>query len=416
VTRGPGSAHVGDIDIADPGLYQNGIPHGVFVERRRRPGLSWQPYASDGFWAVTRHEDVRTVSMDPETFSSAIGHTNLWDLDADALEARRSIIDTDAPDHTRLRRLVSRAFTPRNLGVWEETTRAIAADVLGHFQAVGGGDWVDLVAAPLPIRVILSILGVPLEDADHLVELSNYLVEGTGDQPSLPDDAFGNTTPVHLLPFASPASHALYQYGEQLGEERRREPGQDLVTHLVEAEDAGDRLSRDEYKNFFHVLVFAGNETTRTAITHGALAFAQYPDQWQRLKADRSLIDSAVEEILRWSTPVLHMRRTARRATTLAGTDIDAGDKVVMWYASSNRDETVFDQPDRFDVGRVDNPHQAFGGGGPHFCLGAFLARMEIRVLLEEMLARDLDLRLESGPIRTRSNFVHGVLSVDMSC
>ena len=166
---------------------------------------------------MTRHADVKEVSRLPEIFSSGIGHSNLWDLEADALEARRSIIDTDAPDHTRLRRLVSKAFTPRNIRVWEDTTREIAAELLDDFVAAGGGDWVEMVAAPLPIRVILSILGVPVEDSDFLVELSNYLVEGTGDELSLPNDAFGNTTELRLLPFGSPASHALYEYAEKIG-------------------------------------------------------------------------------------------------------------------------------------------------------------------------------------------------------
>ncbi len=307
------------------------------------------------------------------------------------------------------------SFTPRNIRRWEDTTRAIAAELLDEFVAGGGGDWVELVAAPLPIRVILTILGVPVEDADHLVELSNYLVEGTGDHASLPADAFGNTTELRLLPFASPASHALFEYGEQLGEQRRVEPQDDLVTQLVLAEDGGDRLSHSEFRNMFHVLVFAGNETTRTAITHGAMAFAEFPDQWERLVADPSLIDRAVEEILRWATPVVHMRRTAVDDTELAGTSIAAGDKVVMWYASANRDPDVFDDPFRFDIGRADNPHVSFGGGGPHFCLGAFLARMEIKVLLEEMLVRDISLRQTAEPVRVASNFVHGVLSVGMA-
>ncbi len=408
------------IDITDPRVYRDGIPHEAFASIRARPGLVWHRYEDSGFWAVTRHDDVKEVSRRPEIFSSGIGHTNLWDLEADALEARRSIIDTDAPDHTRLRRLVSRSFTPRNLRRWEGLTRSIARELVDRFLAQDGGDWVELVAAPLPIRVILSILGVPLADADYLVELSDYLVEGTTDQPSLPPDAFGNTTELRLLPFASPASHALFEYGEKLGAERRAEPRDDLVTQLVQAEDEGDKLSRDEFRNFFHVLVFAGNETTRTAITHGAMALADHPDQWDRLVAGKpDLVDRAVEEILRWATPVLHMRRTAAVDTTLAGTAISAGEKVVMWYASSNRDEAVFADPDRFDIGRVDNLHQSFGGTGPHYCLGAYLARMEIRVVLETLLAslgeRGLRLERRSEPHRVASNFVHGVLSVDMA-
>jgi len=402
------------VDIVSPAGYENGIPHGLFAELRRHEGLVWHPYEDNGFWAVTRHHDVRTVSRAPEIFSSGVGHTNLWDLEADALQARRSIIDSDPPDHTRLRRLVSRSFTPRAVRRWEETTRQIAQQALDNFDREGGGDWVDLVAAPLPIQVILTMLGVPLADSSYLVELSNYLVEGTTDQPSLAPDAFGNTTPLRLLPFASPASHALFEYGEQLAAERRANPGEDLVTQLVQAEDDGDRLTHDEYRNMFHVLVFAGNETTRTAITHGVMALADHPDQWDRLVHDPSLIDNAVEEVIRWATPVLHMRRTATEDTEVAGTTIKAGEKVVMWYASSNRDEAVFDHPHTFDIGRADNPHQSFGGTGPHFCLGAYLARMEVRILLEEMLARQLKVRRTSPPIHLPSNFVHGVLSVEM--
>lgn len=404
-----------EIDVTTPALYLDGVPHDRFARMREADGLTWHPYESSGFWAVTRHADVKEVSLAPKVFSSAIGHTNLWDLEADALHARRSIIDSDAPDHTRLRRLVSKAFTPRNIALWEDTTRAIAAELLDEFVERGGGDWVDLVAAPLPIRVILSVLGVPMSDADFLVELSNYLVEGTGDRPSLGPDAYGNTTPLRLLPFGSPASHAMYEYAENIGAQRRSDPADDLVTRLVLAEHEGDSLTAAEYRNFFHVLVFAGNETTRTAMTHGAMAFAEHGDQWQRLREDRQLMEAAIEEVLRWSTPVLHMRRTATDDTELAGTAIAKDDKVVMWYASANRDPEAFDDPFKFDIGRVDTAQFAFGGGGPHFCLGAFLARMEIRVLLEEMLDRNISLQQTGPAVRAPSNFVHGVLSVPIA-
>ncbi len=326
----------------------------------------------------------------------------------------RSIIDTDAPDHTRLRRLVSKAFSPNSIREWEVTTRSIAADLLDQYVEAGGGDWVGMVAAPLPIRVILSILGVPVSDSDYLVELSNYLIEGTGDRPTLPADAYGNTTPLRLLPFGSAASHALYEYGEQIGEQRRAQPHDDVVTHLVLAEDDGERLSRSEYRNLFHVLVFAGNETTRTALTHGAMAFAAHPDEWRRLSGDPALLDPAVEEVLRWSTPVLHMRRTVTADTELAGTALAAGDKVVMWYASANFDPTAIDAPMRFDISPRATAHTTFGGGGPHFCLGAFLARMEIRVVLEEMLKRRVELTQLGPEVRVASNFVHGISSVTM--
>ena len=401
-------------NVTEPSLYLQGIPHDRFAQLRAISGLAWHPYEDGGFWAVTRHAEARYVSRNPELFSSAIGHTNLWDLEADALEARRSLIDTDAPDHTRLRRVVAGAFTPKNIRRWEEIVREITIELLDEFIHQGGGDWVDMVAAPLPIQVILAMLGVPVEDADYLVELSNYLVEGTGDAQSIPPDAFGNTTELRLLPFNSPASHALFEYGDGMRQQRRNDPRGDLVSHLVQAEFEGERLSLSEYRNMFHLLVFAGNETTRTAISHGAMALAANPGEWQRVLDDPSMIESATEEILRWATPVMHMRRTATTDTELAGTPIAAGDKVVMWYASANRDEAVFEQPFRFDVSRADNEHFAFGGGGPHMCLGAFLARLEITVLLEEMAKRSLSLEQTTAPVRARSNFVHGVLSVGM--
>ena len=401
-------------EIADPRLYLDGIPHERFAQIRAMPGLAWHPYGDNGFWAVTRHADVKAVSRNPTVFSSAIGHTNLWDLQADALEARRSLIDTDAPDHTRLRRIVAGAFTPKNIRRWEAAVREITAELLDEFLAHGGGDWVDMVAAPLPIRVILAMLGVPVADADYLVELSNYLVEGTGDNQSLPPDAFGNTTELRLLPFNSPASHALFEYGETMRAKRGAEPRDDLVTHLVEAEGEDGRISRHEYRHLFHLLVFAGNETTRTAISHGAMALAANGEQWQRVLDDAELVEAATEEVIRWATPVLHMRRTAATDAELAGTPIAAGDKVVMWYASANRDEAEFADPFSFDVGRAGTENFAFGGGGPHLCLGAFLARLEVSVLLEEMVARRMSLAQTGEPVRVASNFVHGVLSVDM--
>ena len=401
-------------DIVSPAIYLEGIPHHQFSEIMAHPGLLWHPYQDGGFWVVSRHSDVKAVSKQPKLFSSAVGHTNLWDLEADALEARRSIIDTDAPDHTRIRRLVSKVFTPRNINLWENVTREIACELLDDFQHTGGGDWVNKVAAPLPIRVILSILGVPVSDADYLVELSNYLVEGTTDKPTLAPDAFGNTTDLRLLPFRSPASHALFEYGEQLGLKRKSDPKEDVVTQLVMAEEDGNRLSAAEYRNLFHVLVFAGNETTRTAIAHGAMAFAEFPDQWKRLEVDEEIGTTAVEELLRWATPVLHMRRTATADTELSGTPVSQGDKVVMWYSAANRDPAVYDHPFDFDVSRETNSHFSFGGGGPHFCLGAFLARMEIRILLEEMLNRKMALRQIGAPTRVASNFIHGILSVEM--
>ena len=395
-------------DIASPAVYSDGIPHEGFAAIRGCEGLVWHPYEDNGFWAVTRHAEVREVSKNPGVFSSAIGHTNLWDLEADALEARRSLIDSDAPDHARLRRVVSRVFTPRAARSWEGTARDIAAELVDEFLERGGGDWVELVAAPLPIRVILAILGVPAEDADYMVELTNHLVEGTGDRPSLPDDAYGNVTPVHLLPFNSPASHALFEYGERMRQLRIAEPADDLVTGLVTAEADGERLTPSEYRNFFQLLVFAGNETTRTVTTNGMRLLMDQPDQLQRLVDDPSLIPSAVEEILRFEPAVHHFRRTATEDTEIRGRQIKENDPVIMWYAAANRDEEVFEDPDRFDVARHPNEHLSFGIG-EHFCLGANLARLELNAIFEEIVPRLRNPGF-AGPVRRlRSNFINGV-------
>lgn len=399
------------IDIASQEIYEQGIPHEAFKLLRAHDPVHWHPWpwSGGGFWAVTKYDDVVAVSKDWETYSSAKGHIYLWELDDEALEARRSLIETDPPAHNRLRRLVSSAFTPRKVGEYELFTRQIARRLLDAAASSGAVDLVEAIAAPLPINVIVSILGVPDEDAPMMIELTDHLVAGTTDRP-LDPTAYGNTTPLHLLPFNSPASWALFEYGRTLGELRRREPKDDLVTRLVFAEVDGDSLTDAEYTNFFQLLVFAGNETTRSAIGQGLLALMQHPEEQERLHAEPGLIPTAVEEILRWATPVLYFRRTATREAELRGVRIREGDKVVMWYVSANFDEEVFEDPYRFDVGRrAPRESTSFGGGGPHYCLGAWLARLELRVLLEEIVRRGLRFELAGEPVRIRTNFVNGL-------
>ncbi|MBI1350910.1 MAG: cytochrome P450 [Actinomycetales bacterium] len=394
------------VDITDPALYANGIPHEVFAELRRTEPIAERRYAGRPFWAVTRYQDLVTVTRDPDTYSSARGMTNLPDLTEEQMNARRSIIDTDRPDHIRLRRLGMPAFTSHKVKGYEEVTREIATRLLSTAAEQGSVDIVKSISAPLPIRVIVNILGVPEEDADMLVQWSDELIDSTG----VPADAYGNTTPLELLPFSAPASHALFEYGRAMREERTRNPQDDLVTTLVEARYEGEALSDYDFKNMFHVLVFAGNETTRTAISNGIKAFIDNPDQLDLLYSRPELIENAVEEIIRYATPVLHMRRTATRDTELAGVPIRENDKVVIYYCSANFDETEFVDPLRFDITRpIRPPHVAFGAKGPHHCLGAPLARMEIRVLLEEMVKQGIRFE-QAGPIaRTNSNFVNGI-------
>lgn len=398
------------IDIASPEVYERGIPHEAFRLLREHDPVHWHPWSwsGGGFWAITKYADVHAVAKDPETFSSAKGHIYLWELDDEALEARRSLIETDPPAHTRLRRIVSSAFTPRKVRDYEAFTRRLTNELLDRVQEQGEVDCVETISAPLPINVIVSILGVPDEDAPMMVELTDHLVEGTSGEP-LDPTAYGNTTPLHLLPFNSPASWALFEYGRKLGAERRQRPADDLVSRLVHAEVDGDRLTDAEYTNFFQLLVFAGNETTRSAISQGLLALMQHPEEQERLHRDPSLVPTAVEEIVRFASPVLYFRRTATRDTEIRGVPIAKEDKVVMWYCSANYDEEVFDSPRRFDVGRRAKESVSFGAAGPHYCLGAWLARLELRVLLEEIVRRGLRFELAGEPLRIRTNFVNGL-------
>ncbi len=407
------SAELADIDIASPEIYEGGIPHASFAALRAYDPVHWHPWdwSGGGFWAVTTYDDLTTVTRDADTFTSS-QHVNLWELSLEAQEARRSMIETDGPQHLRLRRLVSAPFTPRRMGDYESATTKILNDLLD--QTIGAGD-IDLVPSlsePYPIRVIVNFLGIDPAQGEFLVHLSNQLVEGTSNREIDPT-AYGNTTPLELLPFGSPAAHALFEFGRSLGAKRLAHPTDDLVSKLVTADFDGDHLSDAEFCNFFQLLVFAGNETTRTAISNGMLAFMKHPDQLELLKKQPHLIHGAVEEFIRHATPVLHMRRTATRDTELHGKHIAKGDKVVMWYASANFDEQVFPDPLRFDITRPAKPIQvAFGANGRHHCLGAPLARLEVRLLLEALIAREVTLE-QVGPVaRVRSNFVNGILSL----
>jgi cytochrome P450 len=416
-------------DLADPDLYANGIPHDAFAAVRATPGIAWNEMPDgSGFWAVTRHADLVEVSRDAATYSSAVGHIQIYDIDADALDARASMIDLDPPVHTRLRRLVSSAFTPRHVQAYRQAIRVRVDERLDALVAAGGGDWIDLVAAPIPIGVICDLMGVPDEDHHLMIELSDHLVAGTSNAP-LDPTAYGNTTDLRLLPFNSPAAHGINEYARTLGERRRADPQDDLVTKLINARlvdsEDGERLTDAEFTNFFRLMIFAGNETTRSAMSHLALHLVEFADEFQRVRRamqavapgeDISLLDSVVEEVVRYSSPILYFRRTATTDTTLAGTPIAAGDKVVMWYAAANFDESVFPDPLRFDAGRpTPPPNVAFGGGGVHFCLGASLARLELRELIASILERGIQLQIEGSPTFVSSNFVNGIQSLEVS-
>jgi cytochrome P450 len=403
-----------NVDVASPRVYAEGIPHETLGALRARDPVHWHPWPGtrDGFWLLSKHADVLAVGKDPVLFSSQLGHIALEDREPDALAARQSLIETDPPAHTRLRKLVSYAFTRSKVKEYEDYTRTIVRDLLDRAIAQGEFDWVNEISEPVPITVLISILGLPQEDAPMLIELTSEMAAAT-DPDYRPDpDKYPTDIDPRLLPFGTPAAHYVFEYGRTIGEERRRNPTDDLVSRLVHAEVDGERLDETEYSNFFELFIFAGNETTRTGISQGIVALMGHPEEFARLEADPSLVPTAVDEILRYGTPIIYFRRTATRDTEIRGVPIQAGDRVALWYLSANFDEDVFEDPQRFDVARRPNPHVTFGRGGPHFCLGSFLAQLEIRILLEEILARKVRFELTGEPVRLSSNFINGFKSL----
>jgi cytochrome P450 len=401
-------------DLADPALYDRGIPHEVFAEMRRRPGLVWTPDTAEtkGFWSVSRMAELVAVSRDAATWSSELGHIQIYDIDEDVRPVRASMIDLDPPVHTRLRRLVSAAFTPRHVLGHEPAIRARVRELLDRLVVDGEGDWVTTVAAPIPIGVICDIMGVPAADHGLMIEMSDHLVAGTSGE-TLDPSAYGNTAPLRELPFNSPAAFGIYDYACRARRLRLADPTDDLLSLLATVDVDGERLSETDFARFFQLMIFAGNETTRSSMAHLALHLTEHPDQFDRVRGDPSLLDQAVDEVIRYSSPILYFRRTATVDTVLAGTAVAAGEKVVMWYSSANFDELAFDDPLRFDVGRARTPaHVAFGGGGVHFCLGASLARLELSVLVQEIQRTGVELELTGEPTYVRSNFVNGIESL----
>jgi cytochrome P450 len=386
------------------------VPHETFALLRREAPVWWYDWPlGRGYWCVTKHADVVAVSRDTKTFTSEQG-ANLEDLDEEQRAARQSMLETDPPRHTRLRGLVGPPFTPRAIKAYELVLRELTAAVLNRALPLREFDFIEEVAKQLPIRVLARLLGAPDEDNDRLIDWGDRMIGNT--DPELADVL--SDTPesdqYRMLPFRSPASLELFEYAHGIADERRAAPTDDLVSKLVIAEIDGERLTEREFDTMFLLLVVAGNETTRQAIAHGMLALAENRDQWRRLADDPELVWTAgADEILRWSSPVLHFRRTATRDVEVGGQTIRAGDKVVIWYVSANFDEEVFADPLRFDVGRRPNPHVTFGGGGPHFCLGAHLAKLEVQVMFDALLPRLADMELVGPVERMRTNFTNAL-------
>jgi cholest-4-en-3-one 26-monooxygenase len=395
-----------DIDLLDRDEFTRDIPHEWFTWLRdNKPVHKHAEPDGPGFWVITKHADVIACNRDAGTFSSeqsrggVVGLEDNTMMQTEAEEAGgRLMLTMDPPDHTRYRKLVNRGFTPRMIGQLEPHIRELTNNILDEVFGKDECDFVVDVAAELPLEVIAELIGVPREDRHKIFEWSNRMI--------------GSEDPEYIVADEEvfKAQVEMFMYAQALAEKRRAEPKDDIITALLSAEVDGDSLSDMDFNLFFLLLSVAGNETTRNAISHGMNAFLENPDQYDMLVADPSgRIVGATEEILRWATPVMYFRRNATRDFELRGETIKAGDKISLWYISGNRDEEVFEDPFRFDIERDPNPHIAFGGGGPHFCLGAQLARMEIHVLFEELARRVPKVEALGPPDRLRSNFIGGI-------
>jgi methyl-branched lipid omega-hydroxylase len=371
--------------------------------RRERPVAFFEePEIPDfpkgpGYWAVTRYADVWTASRSPEVFSSGKG-VNIGDMPQEITEFFGSMIAMDAPRHSKLRGIVQRGFTPKTVNQVGDYVRAKARAIVDEVAPKGECDFVREIAAALPLQVICDMMGIPASHYDRVFELTNIIL-GVGD----PEYA---TSIEELMA----AAVELNQFAVELGEDRLANPTDDITSILMHAEVDGERLTSQEFGSFFILLVVAGNETTRNAISHAMKALTDHPDQRAAWRDDlHGLAPTAVEEIVRWATPVIHFRRTATRDTELGGQRIAEGEKIVLWYNSANRDEEKFEDPFRFDLRRSPNEHVGFGAGGPHFCLGANLARREIAIMFEELLRRLPDLEVTGPPDMLQSAFIHGI-------
>ena len=382
------------IDLTDSELYRHGFPHDLFSVLRdtapvwRHPDTAGTERLGGSFWVASRHADVQAVSRDPARFRSFEGPS----LPEMAPERRGAmLVSMDPPDHTRLRRLVSAGFTPRMTALLDAQARAWAVTIVERALEQGEGNFVQEVAYPLPMHMIADIVGIPHADRDWLFDRVNALLQSTDPQSRL-----GITERAAI-------EAELFRYAHELGAEKRRDPVDDVWTLLTTAEIAQPdgtttRLDELELDLFFMVLTIAGSETTRSAIAAGLIALLEHPDQMERMRTDPSVMPTAIDEILRWASPVAYFRRTAVEDSALGSVEIAAGDRVSVWYPSANRDAAAFADPFTFDISRSPNPHVAFGGGGMHYCLGANLAKREIRVMFEELLARVGTIEITGDP------------------
>lgn len=406
------------VDVFDPRIFARGIPHEDLRLLRDEAPVSWQdepavgPWpAGPGFWAVTRYDDVRHVLRSPAEFSSSLGATQIRDPDPDDLPfLRRMILNMDPPEQVRLRTLVSGAFTRRRMESFEAVVAERAERLLAAVRDDGGCELTSRVTDDFGLQNLSDLLGVPAEDRDRLLHWTNRVI-------GYQDPEHGGTDDPAAGPPVNPRSPAaladMFGYADALAERKRAEPADDVMTALVRAEVDGRRLTGPELHMFFFLLVIAGNDTVRSALPGGVLALLEHPEEHDRLRAEPALLPAAIEEMLRWHPPVLTFRRTATRDLTLRGARIRAGDKVVVYHCSANHDERRFADPHRFDPDRAPNDHLAFGQG-PHLCLGAHFARVQMRVFFTAFL-RLPRVRAAGEPRRLTSNFINGITRLPLA-
>jgi cholest-4-en-3-one 26-monooxygenase len=394
---------LGEIDLLDRDRFTRGVPHDWFTYLRRNAPVYKHPEPDGpGFWVITKHADVCAVGKDARTYSSDQERGGVVGLEErpgqeEFQGAGKLMLTMDPPDHTRYRKLVNKGFTPRMINQLEPRIRSICERIVDDVVARGGCDFVVDVAAEITLQAIAELIGVPQEDRHKIFDWSNRMIGSEDPEYRVSDEAVFE------------AQAEMFMYAAKLAEERRREPQDDIMTTLLNAEVDGHSLSEMDFNLFFLLLSVAGNETTRNAMAHGMHQLLEHPEQYATIVDDPSVMETATEEIVRWASPVMYFRRNATSDIELSGQQIEAGDKLSIWYASANRDEEVFDDPFRFDILRSPNDHVGFGGGGPHFCLGSSLARMEIRVLFEELVKKAPRVEPAGKLDRLRSNFIAGI-------
>jgi cholest-4-en-3-one 26-monooxygenase len=398
-------------DFTDPEIYTTRVPAGELAELRRAAPVWWVSqrrgsagFDDEGYWAVTRHADIIAVSKQPEVYSSTRNTALIRFREGTPRESidmqQIILLNMDPPQHTRMRGIVSRGFTPRAIGNLRQVLTDRAERIVATALESGTGDFVSDVASELPLQAISELIGVPQEDRGKIFNWSNRMIGYDDETPG--SEGAGEMAAIEIL-----------GYSMAMADERRKCPADDIVTKLISAEIDGHALGDDEFGYFVLMLAVAGNETTRNAITHGMNAFFEYPDQWDLYKESRP--ETAADEIVRWATPITVFQRTATQDTELGGQQIKAGQRVGLFYRSANFDESVFDEPGRFDIARDPNPHLGYGGLGTHYCLGASLAKLEIQLIFNAIADAMPDIAKAGDPVRLRSGWINGIKSLPVT-